>query len=253
MQNAVFKQDWCKSEAHRSTLSRMRIAELFPSVQGEGVLTGTPSVFVRTSGCNLRCWFCDTPYASWNPEGETRSVDDIIETVMKYECEHVVITGGEPLVAAGIEELCNRLAEQGRHITIETAGTVMPEGAFACDLMSISPKLSNSAPDVNTESQWHRRHEQTRYRPQVVYELIQAAKSYQLKFVVGSILDAEESLEYLSELPDIDRDHVYMMPRGVTHEELVCQSEWLRPWCQQHSVKVCDRMQIHWFGNTRGT
>lgn len=231
----------------------MRIAELFPSVQGEGVLTGTPSVFVRTSGCNLRCWFCDTPYASWNPEGETRSVPEVIDSVLKYDCEHVVITGGEPLVAAGIEELCNRLAEHGRHITIETAGTVMPDKPFVCDLMSISPKLSNSAPDANTEAQWHQRHEQTRHRPQIVQELIHAAKDYQLKFVVGSILDAEESLEYLSDLAEVDKNNVYMMPRGVTHEELMCQAEWLRPWCQQHHVKVCDRMQIHWFGNTRGT
>ena len=59
----------------------VKIAEIFRSLQGEGFLTGTPSVFVRTSGCNLRCWFCDTPYASWEPEGEDLSVDEILRQV----------------------------------------------------------------------------------------------------------------------------------------------------------------------------
>ncbi len=231
----------------------MRIAELFASIQGEGLLTGTPSVFVRTSGCNLRCWFCDTPYASWNPEGESFCVQDVVAKVLTYDSQHVVITGGEPLIAKGIEELTNRLAEQGKHITIETAGTVMPQSSFSCDLMSLSPKLSNSAPDISVEPDWHKRHEATRHRPEVVLELMQASKDYQMKFVVGSMIDGEEALEYLEQIPQIDRSKVYMMPRGVTHEELRLQLEWLVPWCKQHDVQACDRMHIHWFGNTRGT
>ncbi len=231
----------------------MRIAELFASVQGEGVLTGTPSVFIRTSGCNLRCWFCDTPYASWKPEGDSFCVQEILNSVLRYDCDHIVITGGEPLIASGIEELTNRLAEQGKHITIETAGTVLPHSPFSCDLMSISPKLSNSAPDIAVEPTWHARHEATRHRPECIEALISASKDYQLKFVVGSVLDAEEALEYLHQFNSIDRQKVFMMPRGVTHEELRIQLDWLDPWCKQHDVKACDRMHIHWFGNTRGT
>src|SRR5262252_3596582 len=102
----------------------MRIAEIYRSVQGEGLLTGTPSVFVRASGCNLRCWFCDTPYTSWQPEGDDWSVEAIVEEVQRLESEgrlptivgwdkdaehppahernlhHVVITGGEPMLFA---------------------------------------------------------------------------------------------------------------------------------------------------------
>src|SRR5579885_756782 len=99
----------------------LKIAEVFYSVQGEGSLIGTPSVFVRTSGCNLRCVWCDTPYTSWHPEGEERSIDSIVEEVNRYGAQHVVLTGGEPMIAPGIEELTHRLSQ---HITIETAGTV---------------------------------------------------------------------------------------------------------------------------------
>ena len=71
----------------------MRIAEIYKSIQGEGRLTGAASVFVRTSGCNLRCWFCDTPYASWQPEGEDYAVDEVIAEVQEWDAPHVVITG----------------------------------------------------------------------------------------------------------------------------------------------------------------
>src|SRR5437870_11428898 len=103
----------------------MRIAEVFHSIQGEGRLTGVPSVFVRTSGCNLRCWFCDTPYTSWRPEGEQLAVDEIVRRVEAWEARHVVITGGEPLLHADhLGPLCAELHARGRHITIETAGTL---------------------------------------------------------------------------------------------------------------------------------
>ena len=127
----------------------MRIAEIFRSLQGEGLLTGTPSVFVRTSGCNLRCWFCDTPYTSWEPEGEDFSVDEILQRVdgllgADKSCRHAVLTGGEPMLFAELVPLAAALRQRGLHITIETAGTLyLP---LACDLMSISPKLSNSTP-----------------------------------------------------------------------------------------------------------
>ena len=73
----------------------MRIAELYSSIQGEGQFAGTPSVFVRTTECNLRCWFCDTPFTSWKPEGPQVSVDDLFRQVRAFEIEHVVLTGGE--------------------------------------------------------------------------------------------------------------------------------------------------------------
>ena len=97
----------------------MKIAELFYSIQGEGKLVGVPSVFVRASGCNLRCTWCDTPYASWNPEGEDVPVDEIVRRVSEFGAKHVVLTGGEPLVMPDIVELCNALKSRDHHITIE--------------------------------------------------------------------------------------------------------------------------------------
>src|SRR5438477_971581 len=122
--------------------TRMKIAEIFYSVQGEGGLVGVPSIFVRTSGCNLRCSWCDTPYTSWNPEGADLSIPEILDRTAQFgAARHVVLTGGEPMIAPGIIELSERLHERGLHVTVETAGTVFTP--VACDLMSISPKLSN--------------------------------------------------------------------------------------------------------------
>src|SRR5688572_18135744 len=143
----------------------MRIAELYKSIQGEGLLTGRESVFVRASGCNLRCTFCDTPYASWNPEGQDLSVDEIVRQVLEFECDHVVVTGGEPMLFAELIPVTNQLREAERHITIETAGTLYL--LVACDLISISPKMTNSTPDASSGT-WMQRHETTRQTPEIV-------------------------------------------------------------------------------------
>ena len=126
----------------------MKIAEIFCSIQGEGKLAGTPSTFVRTSGCNLRCTWCDTPYTSWRPEGEAVGLDEILGRVHEFPARHVVLTGGEPMIAPEIEELTRRIAEAGYHLTIETAGTVWRD--VVCDLASVSPKLANSTPSIQT-------------------------------------------------------------------------------------------------------
>ncbi len=228
----------------------IRISEIFQSVQGEGRFTGTPSIFIRTSGCNLRCWFCDTRYASWEPEGDSMDVDSIVSAATKWPTPHVVITGGEPMIFDDIVELCEQLHKQARHITIETAGTIHRE--LKCDLWSISPKLSNSTPIGFASEEWVKKHDERRVRPKVVRGLMGQGE-YQLKFVVGSILDAEEVLEYLQELGEWDRDRVMMMPRGTTAGDLRLQSSWLTTWCRDHNFRMCDRSHIYWFGNRRGT
>src|SRR5436305_4618194 len=160
----------------------MKISEIFYSIQGEGILAGVPSVFVRTSGCNLRCTWCDTKYASWHPEGTEMSVDDVVSRVAEFGCGYCVLTGGEPMVAKGIHELAEKLRSSGKHITIETAATVSPNG-IACDLASLSPKLSNSTPNELAVNGWKGRHERTRLRPDVIAEWIKNYR-FQLKFVI---------------------------------------------------------------------
>lgn len=228
----------------------IRVSEIFHSVQGEGLLTGTPSIFIRTSGCNLRCWFCDTRYASWEPEGDHLSVEEILQRVHAWKCEHIVITGGEPMIFDQLGDLTQRLRERGKHITIETAGTIARDAV--CDLWSISPKLSNSTPVGFASREWIENHESRRKSPEVVQQLMERGE-YQLKFVVGSILDAEEVMEYLAQIKGWDPHKVLLMPRGTSREELQLQLTWLTDWCRTHGVRLCDRQHIYWFGNQRGT
>ncbi len=243
----------------------MRVAEIFRSIQGEGRLTGTESIFVRASGCNLRCQWCDTPYASWAPEGEDLSVEEIVGRVEELAMagpeedaspttsaavSHVVLTGGEPMLFAELIPLTAELHRKEMHITIETAGTLyLP---VACDLMSISPKLSNSTPSADRDARWTWRHEANRRAPDVIRRLI-AECDYQLKFVVGNLEDCEEVERYLAEFPEIDRARAMLMPQGTREEELVATAGWLEPYCVEHDLAYCPRRQIQWFGSVRGT
>src|SRR5690242_21600166 len=102
----------------------MKLADVFYSIQGEGKLVGVPWVFVRASGCNLRCTWCDTPYASWSPEGPEMEVGEILERVDSYKAGHVVLTGGEPMMFRELPELIAGLKGRGMHVTVETAGTL---------------------------------------------------------------------------------------------------------------------------------
>ena len=227
----------------------MRIAEIYKSLQGEGRLTGAESVFVRTSGCNLRCWYCDTPYTSWEPEGEDLSIDEIIRQVNKHACGHVVITGGEPMLFAELIPLTQSLAATGRHITIETAGTLyLP---VECSLMSISPKLARSAPAVERDARWRHRHERSRHAPDVIRALV-AQYAHQVKFVVDSPADCQEAERYLQEFPEISRGNVMLMPQGTDRAELARHEAWLRRYCEEHGLTYCPRKHIEWWGHRRG-
>ena len=232
----------------------MRIAEIFHSIQGEGALTGVPSAFVRTSGCNLRCTWCDTPYASWRPEGPEMPIEAVVEVVRNTGARHVVLTGGEPMIAPGIHDLAAALRREGRHITIETAVTVPPEG-IACDLASLSPKLRNSAPDIAAEPGWHDRHERTRRQPEVIRHWLDRGEGdYQLKFVVTKPEDVSE-IECL--LADVGRsiapDHVFLMPEGTSLETLRQRATWLVDVCRQRGYRYAHRLHVELFGNKRGT
>src|ERR1044071_4663905 len=205
----------------------MLISEIFHSIQGEGELTGVPSVFVRSSGCNLRCTWCDTPYASWNPEGEQRSIEQIVAEVQSHRiARHVVLPGGEPMIAKEMRALATELKLLGYHLTIETAATVAPDG-IACDLASLSPKLLNSAPDPVEHAAWRKKHEATRWQPDVVRQWIDAYP-YQFKFVVARPEDIEE-LEYMLAAlhREIPKHKVLLMPEATTLEKMRSRATWL--------------------------
>lgn len=238
----------------RDPMGLIRISEIYASRQGEGLLTGTPSIFVRTSGCNLRCWFCDTRFASWEPEGEYQTPESIVEECARWDEKHIVLTGGEPLIFGAVSHLTKLLRQDGYHITIETAGTVHLD--VDCDLMSLSPKLAGSKPN-DASPNWQAAHEKRRERLDVVSKYIQQ-QAYQLKFVIDHIGEAEELLEYVCRLEQqlespLDRRRLLVMPQGVEQAYLEQQAEWLSPWCEANQFQFCPRAHIEWFGNTRGT
>jgi 7-carboxy-7-deazaguanine synthase len=229
-------------------MPNVRIAEIFHSIQGEGEFAGTPSVFVRTTGCNLRCWFCDTPYTSIRPEGSRRDWREVLRAVLEFDCQHVVLTGGEPLLQPEILPLAHALREERRIVTIETAGTIYRPAEV--DLMSISPKLSNSTPRL--VNRWLERHERDRDRPDALRQLMRQAR-YQLKFVVDQPIDIDEITSYLERFPEVVADRVWLMPQGITREELSEKTEWLKPATERLGFRFCPRRHIELFGSVRGT
>lgn len=228
----------------------LSIAETFISRQGEGQLTGTRSFFIRTSGCNLRCHFCDTPYASWRPEGQWRSFADLVSEACSADVGHVVLTGGEPLVARAVPDLCRELRGRGLHVTVETAGTL--DVTFECDLLSLSPKLGSSAPDPDGHPGWHRRHQRRRLPLRVMRRLIDRSPRFQVKFVVEGENDFVE-IESIIDALGLPADTVWIMPEGTTTETLDQAQAWLWPYVERNGFRFCDRKQIRWYGNRRGT
>jgi len=240
----------------------MKISEIFYSIQGEGMLAGVPSVFVRSSGCNLRCTWCDTPYTSWNPEGREVSIDQILAEALQSrdrkeaalkpsfqpQISHVVITGGEPMIAEGIVELTHRLKELGMHVTIETAGTVHKD--VVCDLMSISPKLANSTPYERDGGRWAAQHDRLRYQPEVLEKLTREFE-YQLKFVVASPEDLAEIETMLQEI-HADRGRVVLMAEGTDAEIIRERALWITEICKREGFRYSPRLHIDLWGNRRG-
>lgn len=233
----------------------MRISEIYASLQGEGLLAGTPSTFVRTSGCNLRCVWCDTPFTSWKPEGRELPPAAVLDAVAALAPRHVVVTGGEPLLFDEVPALCDQLRRGGFHVTIETAGSILPAPAAErlCDLVSISPKLASSTPPADTPGGWAMRHEAARRRDDVLRALASSAP-HQFKFVVESPADLDEAAGWIDDLGDaIDRSRVFLMPQARTPGELDERSRWLEGEASRLAVRFAPRHHITWFGGRRGT
>ena len=204
-----------------------------------------PSVFVRTSGCNLRCTWCDTPYTSWNPEGEDLAIDEIVARANAYGAAHVVVTGGEPMIADGVVDLTQGL---GLHVTIETAGTVYKP--VTCDLMSISPKLANSTPLDRDGGRWAAQHDRLRYQPEVLKRLM-AEFVYQLKFVVTAPADLEE-ITRIVELSGADRERVVLMAEGTDAATLAERGCWIAEIVKREGFRFSPRLHVDLWGNRRG-
>jgi len=160
----------------------MLISEIFYSLQGEGILMGAPTVFVRTAGCNLRCKWCDTEYAFTG--GKEMSIDGIIREVGKYDCPHVCITGGEPLIQKDIIKLIQELLDRKYFISVETGGSISIE-ALPCDekiTISLDIKCPSSGEDQKMEF--------------LNIELL--SPNDQLKFVIADDIDYKYAKEIIA-------------------------------------------------------
>jgi 7-carboxy-7-deazaguanine synthase len=217
----------------------MRINEIFYSLQGEGFLAGAPSVFIRLAGCPLRCRWCDTKYAWDQTAGAHYSIEKIVQTIQQWPSKFVVITGGEPMINSELPQLVKELKASGKHITIETAGIAFISD-IPCDLMSISPKLSNSTP---TDPELAAIHEDSRLDIAVLRELIDNYE-YQLKFVVDSEADMSEIQQTLKEIGNVNLAKVMLMPMAGTRDELLAKSPMVAQMCEQTCFAFSQRLQI---------
>ncbi|HEC03782.1 MAG TPA: 7-carboxy-7-deazaguanine synthase QueE [Phycisphaerales bacterium] len=225
----------------------MIVNEIFYSLQGEGFLAGIPSVFVRLAGCPLRCRWCDTKYALAEDAGDDLTIAEIVEAVCKLRCRFVVITGGEPMVNFEVRQLARELKDAGKHITIETAGIAyIPD--IPCDLMSISPKLSNSVPD---DVKLAAMHKDSRLDLAVLGELA-ANYNHQLKFVVDSVNDLAEVQQVIDETGNVGSDTVMLMPQAATREELSAKSPMVAEMCKCAGYAFCQRLHILLWDDKRG-
>jgi 7-carboxy-7-deazaguanine synthase len=175
-------------------------------------------------------------------------VDEIVSSVRSYPAKHVVLTGGEPMIAPEAGALTRALRELGLHITIETAGTVFTE--VACDLMSISPKLANSTPREREGGRWAAQHERLRFRPEVLRRLMGLC-AYQLKFVVASPGDIGEVCSMVSTL-DAAPENVILMPEGTDAASLQERGRWLAEICKERGWRFSPRLHVDLWGNRRG-
>jgi len=223
----------------------MNHSEIFYSIQGEGMYVGMPSVFFRFSGCPLRCVWCDTPYTSWEAEKKKVSVQQATDSINEYGCEHVVITGGEPYAQTkALEQLCLQL-HADHYLTIETAGVIYHP--TLADLISLSPKLSNSVPVGQAQAEKHD-HFRLNYK---VLARFQEQHVCQWKFVIDRSEDIAEVEDIETDL-QIPRNHIFLMPQGKTQPEVAGKSQWLAELCKGHGWRFSPRLHVDLWGDTRG-
>lgn len=219
----------------------IKVNDIFYSVQGEGILTGMPSKFIRLAACNLRCVWCDTKKAAFHSIGQKMEIDDIMVNLENFvgTSKYVVLTGGEPMISKHIEELTKAIKSWHYHLTIETNGTVYKD--VSVDLLSISPKLSNSGvPDDK------------RVKIDVLRRLINKY-NYQLKFPIDEEKDLAEMQQILDNIGTYADHRVLLMPVGIDNEEIKDKLMWLTEVAKKWGYRLSDRLQIRIFGHMEGT
>jgi 7-carboxy-7-deazaguanine synthase len=234
------------------------INEIYPAIQGEGKSAGKPVIFIRLSGCNLACVWCDTPF-TWNwigtkfvhpdkfdPRKESHKMDahEVLAKLQEFspKIHSVVISGGEPMLQqTALVELCTLLKFFHYWIEIETNGTKAPTAQLisVIDQFNCSPKLSNSGPDNPLKKR----------EVPLALSALAALPITTFKFVITSDIDLEEVTTLIQKY---DMKNVYLMPEGRTREEQVARQDKVRKMCERLGFHFSPRLHILEFGNKRG-
>lgn len=208
----------------------MQISEIFYSLQGEGISVGVPSIFIRLSGCHLRCSWCDSKFTWDMKSGTTMTTEEIIKEIKKYPCKHLVITGGEPLIQqSGLKELLSAL--KGYYVEMETSGSLKSQIDQYINHYNCSPKLSNS------------------HNKRINLEKFPPSKTY-YKFVVDNEKDLQEIKDFIKQ-HKLPKEHILLMPQGIKRSEINKRSKWLAEICKQENLRFSPRLHINIWGNKR--
>ena len=199
----------------------MIINEIFYSIQGEGKWTGLPNIFIRTTGCNLRCSFCDTKYAYEN--GEELTIEQIKNKIKKYKCNHICITGGEPLIQKDITYLINELLKERYAIGIETNGSINIKPIIEKEKLMISCDIKCPSSKMHKE---------------MVFENIQMLdKKDQLKFVISNKKDYDYAKKIIQKYSP--KCMVFFQPNWKKDPEK------LADWILNDNLNVKLSLQLH--------
>ncbi len=208
----------------------MQVSEIFYSIQGEGVNIGVPAIFIRLSGCHLRCVWCDTKYTWPLKAGKQMTHQEIISEIKKHPSKNLVITGGEPLIQQKeLKEFLEKIPEY--YVEIETSGNIYPKLGKTVNHYNCSPKLSNSK-NVNFS-----------------LKKFPKSKTY-YKFVIDNPQDLHETEEMVAE-HNLDRQKVILMPQGTTKDEVGPKMDWLAELCKEKGFRLTPRLHLEIWGNQR--
>eukprot|EP00918_Siedleckia_nematoides_P069419 GHVU01151445.1.p1 GENE.GHVU01151445.1~~GHVU01151445.1.p1 ORF type:complete len:222 (+),score=25.63 GHVU01151445.1:282-947(+) len=219
---------------------KLNVSEIFHAIQGEGKYTGANVVFLRLSGCDLHCTWCDTKY-HW--AGIEMELEDVAKEIYNFKSNRIVVTGGEPMLQQEILiELFKIInINHDYHTTIETNGTIIPnkEMKILVNHWACSPKLANSGNDLNKR---------------INYDALQAINKMDdsiFKFVVSSEEDMEE-IKFLEEQVPLKHDKIYLMKEGMTTAEQYQNMPEFVNMCRDLGYHFSPRLHVMVFDNLRG-
>ncbi len=222
--------------------------EIFCSIQGEGVTSGTPTAFLRLAVCNLSCTWCDTKY-TWDWEHYDRmsevmemTIPEVERRVLAFDCPHLVVTGGEPMLQQRqLAPLASALAERGYYCEVETNGTIAPEPelADAVAQWNVSPKTASSSNRAGK-----------REVPAALEAFSKLGNAY-FKFVVVEPSDVDDVRQLVGRY-NLHTDRVILMPEGTTAGAIQERGRWVAEASVEHGFRFSTRLHISLWGDERG-